>query len=350
MNKKLCLATAAFLILATGCNEQRFQKDKDGNEYKVIRASNGKKAVAGDYMEVSTLVKYKDSILYNSVAESTPQFIPYDTMQMPPYFKEVHEGDSLVIRQSTDSILKHGGPGAPDWMKKGQFITRSFKFLKLFSNREAADSAEKPFREKAKEIAYQKRREEIEKEIASNDSLVKTDDKIITDYMAKNNLKGTKTKWGTYVVIDSAGTGPNLTPNDVAVVNYSGRTFNDSTFDSNTEIRFNHVEPYYVNMSEFRGIIPGWIDGLKMMQKGTKGKLLIPSYLAYGASGRPPRIRPNENLIFDIKVTDVVNQEQYQQEMMKQQQQMQMQRQMMEQMQRQMQQQKQGQQTSPSGK
>lgn len=349
MNKKLCLATAALFILAMGCNEQRFQKDKDGNEYKVIRASNGKKAVAGDFIELNKLVKYKDSVLYNSVAESTPQFMPYDSAQMPPYFKEVHEGDSLVMRQSTDSILKHGGSGVPPWIKKGQFITQSFKFVKLFPNREAADSAAKPFESAAKVIAYNKAVEQIEKEISSNDSLVKADDKIITDYMAKNNLKGTKTKWGTYVVIDSAGSGPDLTQNDVAVVSYTGRTFNDSTFDSNTDKKFNHTQPLYIDMSEFH-VIPGWIDGLKMMKKGSKGKLIIPSYLGYGKNGSPPKIAPNSNLVFDIEVTDVANQEQYQEEMKKQQMQMQMQRQMMQQEMQQQQQEMQKKQTPPKGK
>lgn len=347
MNTKLCLATAAFFILVTGCNEQRFQKDKNGTEYKVIRASNGKKAVIGDYMEVSNLVKYKDSVLFSSVENSAPRFMPYDTMQMPPYFKDVYEGDSLVIRQSTDSILAHGA-GAP-FMKKGQYILQTFKIVKLFPNKEAADSAEKPFLAAAKVIARKKTEEKIQTEIKSDPELVKADDDAIKAFMAKNNLKGTKTAWGTYVVIDSAGTGPAIADSDVAVVYYTGRTFNDSTFDSNTDPNFHHEQPLYIDMSEYR-VIPGWIDGLKLMQKGSKGKFIVPSYLAYGKNGAPPRIEPNSNLVFDIKVTDVVNQDQYQQEMMKQQQQMQMQRQMMEQMQRQMQQQKQGQSAPPAGK
>jgi len=347
MNKTLCLATAALLILATGCNEQRFQKDKDGTEYKLIRASGGKLAFAGDYMEVNTLAKYKDSVLFSSAENSAPRFMPYDTMQMPPYFKEVHEGDSLVIRQSTDSILAHGA-GAP-FMQKGQYILQTFKIVKLFPNKEAADSAEKPYLAAAKVIARKKTQEKIQTEIKSDPELVKADDDAIKAYMAKNNLKGTKTDWGTYVVIDSAGTGPTIGDSDVAVVYYTGRTFNDSTFDSNTDANFHHEQPLYINMSEYR-VIPGWIDGLKLMQKGSKGKFIVPSYLAYGKNGAPPKIEPNANLVFDIKVTDVVSQEQYQQEMMKEQQQQEMQRQMMQQMQRQMQQQKQGQQAPPSGK
>jgi FKBP-type peptidyl-prolyl cis-trans isomerase len=339
MNKTICLIASGFLILAMGCGRQDFKKAPDGTEYKVISNSDGKKAVIGDIMEMNMSVNYKDSLLYSSVEASAPQFIPFDTMQLPPFFKEVHEGDSLVIRQSTDSIMKYSK--APPFMEKGQYVYRSFKIVKLFSSKEAADSASEVFKAPAKAYINKKTVEAIEKEIADNDSLVKADDKIIQDYMAKNNLEGTKTKWGTYVVIDSAGTGPMIGQNDVAVVNYSGRTFNDSTFDSNTDPKFGHPEPYDVDMSQYRGIIVGWIDGLKMMQKGTKGKLVIPSYLAYGASGRPPKIGPNENLVFDIEVTDVLTQSQYQEVLDKKQKQMMQQRQMMQQLQQQMQRQQQ---------
>jgi FKBP-type peptidyl-prolyl cis-trans isomerase len=337
MNRSIILVAAVLLFVATGCNEQRFIKEKDGSEYKIIRNSNGKLATVGDFMQVNILAKYKDSVLFSSIESSAPRFIPYDTMQLPPYFKEVHEGDSLIIRQSTDSIMKSGG-GAP-FMEKGQYIYQSFKIVKLFSSREAADSAAKPFEAAAKGISYKKAVESIEKEIAESDSLVKADEQIITDYMAKNNLQGTKTKWGTYVVIETPGTGENISQNDVAVVNYTGRTFNDSTFDSNTDKNFNHVEPLYVDMSEFR-VIPGWIDGLKLMKKGSKGKMIIPSYLGYGKNGAPPKIAPNSNLVFDIEVTDIVSQEAYQKKMEEQQAEMQKQREMMlKEMQKQQQQQ-----------
>ncbi len=336
MNRSIILMAAVLLFAAAGCNEQRFTKEKDGSEYKIIRANKGRLAVAGDFMQVNILAKYKDSVLFSSAESSAPRFIPYDTMQLPPYFREIHEGDSLVIRQSTDSIIKSGG-GAP-FMEKGQYIYQSFKIAKLFSSKEAADSAAKPFEAAAKGISYKKAVESIEKEIASSDSLVKADEQIINDYMAKNNLQGTKTKWGTYVVIETPGTGENISQNDVAVVNYTGRTFNDSTFDSNTDKNFNHVEPLYVDMSEFR-VIPGWIDGLKLMKKGSKGKIIIPSYLGYGKNGAPPKIAPNSNLVFDIEVTDIVSQEAYQKKMEEQQAEMQKQREMMQQeMQRQQQQ------------
>jgi FKBP-type peptidyl-prolyl cis-trans isomerase FkpA len=337
MNRSICLVAAALLIFATGCKQQDFKKDKDGTEYKIISNSSGKKAVAGDVMQVNVYAKYKDSILFSSIEKSMPRFLPYDTAQLPSYFKEIHEGDSLVLRQSTDSLIKSGN--AATFMKKGNYLVQSFKIVKLLPSMAAADSVAKTYQAAAKVINRKMVIDKVEKEIASNDSLVKADDKIIKDYMAKNNLTGTKTKWGTYVVIDTLGTGPTLSDTDVAVIQYTGRTFDDSTFDSNTIPKFGHPQPLFVDMSEYR-VIAGWIDGLKLMSKGSKGKFLVPSYLAYGANGAPPRIAPNSNLVFDIKVTDVIDQAQYQVEMEKQQKQMEQQRQMMQQLQQMQQQRK----------
>jgi FKBP-type peptidyl-prolyl cis-trans isomerase FkpA len=342
MSKSLSLAALSVVILAVGCTDQRFKKSKDGSEYKIIRNENAKKAVKGDFLELNVVAKYKDSVLFSSIENSAPRFIPYDTASLPPFYKDVYEGDSLVIRQSTDSIIKTG-QGAP-WMQKGQYIYQSFKVVKLFNNKVSVDSVAKTFEATARIKAYKKTSESIEEEIAKDATQVKEDDKIITDYLAKNNIKANKTPWGTYVSITTPGTGPNLNENDVAVINYTGKTLKDTTFDSNTDKKFNHVEPLDVDMGEFR-VIPGWIDGLKLMQKGSKGKLIIPSFLAYRKNGRPPKIGPDENLVFDIEITDVLTQDQFQKEREAKQRMMQMQQQMMQQ---QMQQQRQQPQQPPT--
>jgi FKBP-type peptidyl-prolyl cis-trans isomerase FkpA len=335
MNKSIHLVTLALLLLASGCTEQEFKKAKDGSEYKIFHSGNTDKAAQGNFMELNIVAKYKDSVLFSTIENSMPRFIPFDTASFPPYFKEVHEGDSLIIRQATDSIMK-SGQGAP-WMQKGQFIYQTFKVVKLFPNQAAADSVSKTFEAKAKTIAYKKTVTTIEKELADSAALVKKDDGLINDYLTKNNIKASKTPWGTYVSITTPGTGANITENDVAVVNYTGKTFNDSTFDSNTDKKFGHVEPLDVDMSEFR-IIPGWIDGLKLMQKGSKGKIIIPSILAYGKRGKYPKIGPDENLVFDIEVTDILTQDQYQKELESKQKDMQMmQQQMMQERMKQMQ-------------
>ena len=345
MNKSIFLAAAvAMTIFAAGCADQQFKKAPDGTEYKIFKNESGKKAVKGNVLELNIIAKYKDSSLFNSDDEGMPRFVPFDTATLPPFFKEVNEGDSLVIRQSTDSIMKTG-PGAP-WMQKGQYIYQTFKVSKVFPDAQSADSTAKAFAPAAKAKAYKKTVTNIEKELATNADQVKKDDAIITDFLTKNNLKAEKSPWGVYVVTTTPGAGPKITQNDVAVINYTGRTFNDSTFDSNTDPRFGHVEPLYVDMGTFR-VMPGWIDGLKLMQKGSVGKLIIPSSVGYGKRGSPPKIGPDENLIFDVAVTDIISQDQYEKEMQAKQQAMQMQQQEMMQQQMQKQQQQQQNATPP---
>ncbi len=335
MNKSIFLAAVAMAVLAVGCADQQFKKAQDGSEYKIFKNEGGKKAVKGNVLELNIIAKYKDSTLFNSDDNGMPRFVPYDTATLPPFFKEINEGDSLVIRQSTDSIVKTG-QGAP-WMAKGQYIYQTFKVAKVFTDAQSADSTAKAFAPAAKAKAYKTTAATIEKDLSTNADQLKKDDQAIEDYLSKNNLKAEKSPWGVYVVTTTAGTGPKLTQNDVAAMNYTGKTFNDSTFDSNTDPKFGHVEPLYVDLGEFR-VIPGWIDGLKMMQKGTVGKLIIPSSLGYGKRGSPPKIGPDENLIFDVAVTDIISQDQYQKEMEAKQQAMQQQQEMMQQQMQQQQQ------------
>lgn len=333
MNKSIFLIAIGFLIVASGC-QQKFKKSEDGSEYKVITNSKGTVAVPGNFLELSVVVKYKDSTLFSSIENGSPNFVPFDTTMLPVFFRTVHEGDSLVIREMTDSIMK-SGQGLP-WMEKGNYIVQQIKVVKVITTKEQADSISKTYAPVVRANNYKKGIENIEKDLVKEANQLKIDDQLIKDYLAKNNITATKTKWGTYVSITTPGTGPKITQNDVAVINYTGKTFKDSTFDSNTDKNFNHVEPLYVDMGIFR-VIPGWIDGLQNMQKGSKGKLIIPSTLGYGITGRMPKIGPNENLVFDMEVTDVISQEAYQQKMEEQNAMMQMLQQQMQQQQQQQQ-------------
>jgi hypothetical protein len=58
------------------------------------------------------------------------------------------------------------------------------------------------------------------------------------------------------------------------------------------------------------GVIKGWTDGMTLLNKGAKAKFYIPSSLAYGAQGAGADIGPNEILVFDIEVLDIMNQTQ----------------------------------------
>jgi FKBP-type peptidyl-prolyl cis-trans isomerase len=162
----------------------------------------------------------------------------------------------------------------------------------------------------AMEKAYQKQLGLVEKDLATNKVQLDKDSKEIEAYLAKNSIKATKTKWGTYVSIVTEGTGAQLTSKDIASVNYSGHVLDStSLFDSNTDPKFGHVQPYDVQLGQIGGVILGWTDALLQMKKGTKAKVFIPSPLGYGKQGKQPGINPDQILVFDMEVVDAMSEE-----------------------------------------
>ena len=56
------------------------------------------------------------------------------------------------------------------------------------------------------------------------------------------------------------------------------------------------------------GVIPGWTEALQLMKVGSKYKIFVPSELGYGEEGAGGIIGPNETLIFEIELLEVVKQ------------------------------------------
>lgn len=89
------------------------------------------------------------------------------------------------------------------------------------------------------------------------------------------------------------GTGPMPADTDVVVIAYEGKLADGTVFDSSERA----VLPV-------AGVIPGFAQGLKRMNKGGRYRLTIPAALAYGAEGAGP-VPANADLTFTITLTDV---------------------------------------------
>jgi FKBP-type peptidyl-prolyl cis-trans isomerase FkpA len=313
MKKVFYLAVLAAIII-TGCKGS-FKRTSGGIQYKIISDEKAPKIKDGDFMEIRLLQEYKDAAIDTILLDPKDgnQIFALSHQIPPPYyniFAQLRNGDSVIMKALTDTLIKAGH--ALPFMKKDQYVVISFKVMNVFTNKDQADSAYQVNMKITKAKRYNQTLDMIKKNLATTDAAqLKTDDKILTDYMAKNHITATKTDLGDYVYLTNPGTGDNLDNNSVAVVNYTGKTLEDSVFDSNTDPKFSHTDPLDVDMSEFR-VIPGWIDGLKSMKKGSKGLLLIPSSLGYGKQGSGAKIKPNTNLIFEMEVVDVKTPEQVQ--------------------------------------
>lgn len=96
------------------------------------------------------------------------------------------------------------------------------------------------------------------------------------------------------------GTGPEAKEGDLVKVHYSGRLRrNNVEFDS-SKGQF----PFEFTLGEGQ-VIKGWEMGVPGMKVGGKRKLTIPSRLAYGESGSPPKIPGNATLVFEIELVAI---------------------------------------------
>lgn len=91
---------------------------------------------------------------------------------------------------------------------------------------------------------------------------------------------------------------------DRVFVRYEGTLPNGEFFDGNID------NPENRNLFTFilgqNMVIKGWDQGVKGMKVGEKSVLEIPSDIAYGPSGSPPKIGPNTDLRFVVELVDIV--------------------------------------------
>jgi hypothetical protein len=96
------------------------------------------------------------------------------------------------------------------------------------------------------------------------------------------------------------GQGPLATATDTAVVDYEGRLADGRTFDASAR----HGGPASLPVGR---MIPGFTEGLQLMNPGAKYRLWIPPELGYGASSPDESVIPNNAmLIFDVDLLGVV--------------------------------------------
>jgi len=95
-----------------------------------------------------------------------------------------------------------------------------------------------------------------------------------------------------------AGNGAKPTTSDRVKVHYHGTLTDGTVFDSSYE----RGEPIVFPVT---GVIAGWVEGLQLMNVGSKFELTIPSHLAYGANGSGPVIGPDATLVFQVELLGI---------------------------------------------
>ncbi len=119
-------------------------------------------------------------------------------------------------------------------------------------------------------------------------------------FLAENRERDevTETASGLQYRVIEEGTGNSPAETDRVTVHYRGTLIDGTEFDSS----YGRGEPATFALNQ---VIPGWTEGVQLMQEGATYEFFIPADLAYGDQGRPGPIGPNATLVFEVELIEV---------------------------------------------
>jgi len=302
MKKKLMFLALASIGIAS-CNGG-FKKDDGGLLYDIHVDKDGPKIQVGDFISVNVIAKTDaDSVLFNTYEAGHPiqTLIPKSQYKGDIFsgLEKLAEGDSATIKISADSMVKRGQQKPPGF--KGKYFVYDIKVDKVIAKGKLSDAVFQ-----AQVTDFMKAQALV---------LKKAEPEAIKKYIADNKLNVTQTKDSLYYVITTQGTGPTVAVGDTAVVNYTGRMLNGKVFDTSIKDAavkakmpmdpYRQWKPIHIPVGAKR-VIPGWDEGLQLLNKGAKATFIIPSNLAYGERG-VSIIGPYTPLEFDLEVVDIIH-------------------------------------------
>ena len=125
--------------------------------------------------------------------------------------------------------------------------------------------------------------------------------KLFNDKLLDHTKDMKETLSGLYYQINKDGNNDKK-PNkgDKVSVHYKGMLMDGTVFDSS----FQRNQPIEFLIGEGQ-VIPGWDEGISMLNEGASAKFIIPSDLAYGSSGAGGVIPPNATLIFEVELLKI---------------------------------------------
>lgn len=300
MKKNLMFFAFAALGLAS-CNGG-FKKGDGGLLYDIHVDKSGAKIKEGDFISLNLVAKTDgDSVLMSTYEAGHPIVTllqkPQSKGDIFAAVKLLAEGDSATIKTDIDSMYKKGTPRPP---LKGKYIVYEIKVEKVIPKGTLSDTAFN-----GQITSYMK---------VQTENMKKEEPIKIKKYIDDNKLTVTTTPSGLNYVITQQGTGDKPAVGDTAEVFYTAKYLTGKVFETNMKEvaqknkTYNPMQPYKAIRIPVgvKGVIPGWDEGLQLLNKGSKATFVIPSKLAYGEQGYQI-IQPFTPLVFDVELVSIIH-------------------------------------------
>ncbi|MFT4666220.1 MAG: FKBP-type peptidyl-prolyl cis-trans isomerase FklB [Polaribacter sp.] len=119
-------------------------------------------------------------------------------------------------------------------------------------------------------------------------------------FLAANKVREgvTTTASGLQYEVMTQGDGAKPTASDKVSVHYHGTLMDGTVFDSSVD----RGQPASFGVTQ---VISGWVEGLQLMNVGSKYKFFIPYDLAYGERAAGPAIGPFSTLVFEVELLGI---------------------------------------------
>lgn len=109
------------------------------------------------------------------------------------------------------------------------------------------------------------------------------------------------TDLGIYYVLHEEGEGPTAMEGDTLSLEYSGYLFGGLIFDASG---YHYQDGIWEFVFDPADLIPGFADGISVLNKGAALDMIIPSEYAYGATGNGI-IEPYTSILFTVLMHDL---------------------------------------------
>jgi FKBP-type peptidyl-prolyl cis-trans isomerase FkpA len=303
--KNSILVSLVVLAICSACSSDR--ETASGQKFTVVKRGDGKETKVKQILVMDFSFKdSKDSVWYDTHKNPYPQIMQKQAQaQTGDKLMEViymlTKGDSATIKMTARDVFKAFRQPMPPNVDTASFFTFFFKM------KEVLDSAEFI---KFREGLVAKQNEKallLQKEQLAKDSVT------IETFLKEKNISAIRTPSGLRYVITKPGKGENAKDGQTAQVNYAGYLLNGKYFDTSIESiakeknlyqQGRGYAPYPVQVGQ-SNVIMGWHEALKLMNKGCKMTVYIPSYLGYGKQRKSEDIVEDSILAFDLELVDI---------------------------------------------